>query len=203
MTATLWVKVCGLRTEADVAAAAHAGADAVGFVFHPPSPRHLEASEARALARAVPEGLARVAVFLRPAQADVDVAIAAVDPQWVQADAEALAALELPPGVRALPVLRTSAALAMDRLPPRCLLESGRSGAGERADWSVAAAAARRSEVVLAGGLDAGNVGIAIAAVRPWGVDVSTGVERPRGTKDARLILGFVEAARAAAARLS
>lgn len=203
MSGGLWVKVCGLRTPGDVDDAVHAGADALGFVCHPPSPRYLHAHLARELAARVPGGVAKVAVFLSPAQADVDAAIASIEPQWVQADAAALAAIVLPPQVRPLPVLRTSDEPGRGPLPARCLLESGRSGAGERADWGVAAKIARRCEVVLAGGLDADNVEEAIMTVRPWGVDASSGVERERGIKDARLIGEFVEAARAAAARLA
>jgi phosphoribosylanthranilate isomerase len=84
-------------------------------------------------------------------------------------------------------------------LPTRCLFESGRSGAGERADWSAAAGIARRTALVLAGGLDPGSVAEAVRTVRPFGVDVSSGVERERGVKDAALVREFIRAAREAA----
>lgn len=204
-TATpLWIKICGLRSPADVAAAAAAGADAVGFVFHAASPRHLDLRAAQALAAAVPRGVEKVAVFLHPTQAELDAAIEAVQPDWVQTDAADLATLELPDGQRVLPVYRTDRALPTQAaLPQRYLLESGRSGTGERADWDAAAGLARQCEVVLAGGLDVANVGTAIAAVRPFGVDVSSGVELTRGVKDAALIMNFVNAARAMHARLA
>jgi phosphoribosylanthranilate isomerase len=83
-------------------------------------------------------------------------------------------------------------------LPARCLFESGRSGAGEQADWSAAALLARTTQLVLAGGLNPANVAQAVAAVRPFGVDVSSGVERERGVKDEPLIREFVRAAREA-----
>jgi phosphoribosylanthranilate isomerase len=206
--ARLWIKVCGLRTREAIAAAAAAGADAVGFVFHEPSPRHLGAADAAELATAVPPGVARVAVFLHPSQELVDAAIAAVRPDWVQVDARDLAWLRLPDSQRVLPVLRTgqvSLDTQVAQLGPsrRFLLESSRSGAGERADWSEAARLAARGQLVLAGGLDAGNVADAVAVVRPFGVDVSSGVESSRGVKDARLIQEFVSAARAAEARLA
>ena len=200
----LWIKVCGLRTTDTLAAAVDAGADAVGFVFHAASPRHLAAAEARALAAAVPPGIEKVAVFLHPTQAEVDAAIDAVSPDWVQTDAADLVALRLPARQRVLPVYRTDQPLPWQQnLPRRFLLESGRSGAGERADWGEAARLATVGELVLAGGLDAGNVAAAIAAVRPFGVDVSSGGGSMRGIKDSARVRGFVSAARAAHARVA
>jgi phosphoribosylanthranilate isomerase len=193
----LWIKICGLRTPEAIAAAAEAGADAVGFVFHAASPRNVPIEQARALQRAVPTGVERVAVFLHPSQALVDEVLAAVEPDWLQTDASDLVGLRLPSGQRVLPVLRTGAG-SPAAVPTRCLLESGRSGAGERADWSEAARLARLTEVVLAGGLDPRNVGDALHAVRPFGVDVSSGVERERGVKDEDRIREFIRAARAA-----
>ena len=202
--APLWIKICGLRKVADVLAAAAAGADAVGFVFHAASPRNLAPSEARLLAASVPAGIDKVAVFLHPTQAEVDAAIDALQPDWVQTDAEDLATLKLPVHQRVLPVYRTDRALdAHGSLPRRCLVESGRSGKGERADWNQVSRIAQQCEVVLAGGLDAANVADAIAAVRPFGIDVSSGVEAARGVKDAALIMNFVNAARAQHARLA
>jgi phosphoribosylanthranilate isomerase len=200
----LWIKVCGLRSPDAVAAAVAAGVDAVGFVFHADSPRNLSADEAHDLAQAVPNGIDTVAVFLHPSQALLDEALAALRPDWVQTDAADFHALQLPAGQRVLPVLRTSEPRRDDgALPARFLLESGRSGAGEQADWSQAAAWAGRGELILAGGLDPENVAAAIGRVRPFGVDVSSGVERGRGQKDPALIMNFVNAARAAHARQS
>jgi phosphoribosylanthranilate isomerase len=102
---------------------------------------------------------------------------------------------------RVLPVLRSGATL--DDVPSRFLYEGAVSGAGTTADWSQAVSLARRGELVLAGGLDAANVGDAIARVRPFGVDVSSGVESSRGVKDPARIREFVSAARAAHARLA
>ena len=199
----LWIKVCGLTTREGVEAAVAAGADAVGFVFHADSPRHLEPEAARALSAAVPAGIERVAVFLHPEQALLDAALDATGAGWAQADADDLARLHLPRGVRALPVFRRLPGAALDTgqhlvMPRRFLFEGARSGAGEVADWSAAAALAASGELVLAGGLDASNVADAVRAVRPFGVDVSSGVERRRGVKDAALIEAFVRAARTA-----
>lgn len=196
--ARLWIKVCGMRTREAIEAAAQAGADAVGFVFHEASPRNLTVESASALQSCVPAGVERVAVFLHPSQDLVDGVMAAIRPDWVQTDVEDLATLRLPAGQRVLPVFRSGQARPAP-LPKRCLLESARSGAGERADWQDAAYVAEMTEVVLAGGLDAGNVAEAVRSVRPFGVDVSSGVESGRGVKDVVKIRDFIRAARAAA----
>jgi phosphoribosylanthranilate isomerase len=202
--APLWIKICGLRSAVDVHAAAAAGANAVGFVFHAASPRNLAPTEARVLAASVPTGVEKVVVLLHPTQAEVDAAIDAVHPDYVQADADDLAALVLPAGQRVLPVYRTDRPFATaGDLPRRFLLESGRSGSGERADWAEASRRARLGDLVLAGGLDVANVAAAIEVVRPFGVDVSSGVESSRGVKDAALIRNFVNAARATHAQLA
>lgn len=194
---SLWVKVCGLRTAQDVSAAVAAGADAIGFVFAP-SVRRVEPAEALLAADAAPRSVARVAVFLHPTQAEVDAVIAGFAPDLVQTDLEDFAALRLPPGVGRLPVLRAGQATAGAALPPRCLVEGPKSGTGQVADWAAAAQLARVTQAVLAGGLHAGNVAAAIAAVQPWGVDVSSGVESAPGIKDAARIREFVAAARRA-----
>jgi phosphoribosylanthranilate isomerase len=204
----LWIKICGLRSREAVEAAVSAGADAVGFVFHAASPRNVDCATARELARAVPAGVERVAVFLHPAQSLVDEVLAALAPDWLQTDAGDLAALHLPAGQRVLPVLRSGRTHALpllaspgagDGAAPRCLLDAASSGAGERADWSEAARIARLTRLVLAGGLDPGNVAEAVRAVRPFGVDVSSGVESSRGVKDPARMFEFVRAAREAA----
>ena len=201
--APLWVKICGLRTVAAVEAAGTAGANAVGFVFHEPSPRNVSLAQARDLRQAVPAGVECVAVFLHPSQALVDAVADAVGPDWLQTDADDLAALRVPAGVRLLPVLRSGHGPRPQPLPERCLLESARSGAGELADWTEAAAMARGTQLVLAGGLHPANVAEAVRAVRPFGVDVSSGVERERGVKDAALVRDFIRAAREAERALS
>lgn len=193
----LWVKICGLTTREAVEAAAQAGADAVGFVFFADSPRNLTIDAARELQATVPAGIERVAVFLHPAQPLVDAVVAAIGPDWIQADVEDLERLRLSPGQRVLPVFRNLVSLP-GPMPQRCLFESARSGVGERGDWSAAARMAALTQLVLAGGLDADNVAEAVRAVRPFGVDVSSGVESRRGVKDLARIREFVRAARAA-----
>lgn len=194
---SLLVKICGITTEEGVEAAVAAGADAIGFVFHASSPRNLEPARAAALADSVP--VLRFAVTRHPSQELVDRVLAVFQPDAWQTDAADFEHLRLPAAIQHWSVLRSGAALP-PLLPERVLFEAPRSGSGERADWAVAAGLARRCSLILAGGLDAGNVGAAIARVRPCGVDVSSGVECAPGIKDPTMIQDFVRAARAAVA---
>jgi phosphoribosylanthranilate isomerase len=203
---TLFVKICGLRTPEDVAAAAAAGADAVGFVLAE-SPRRVTPREARELAEALPPGIQPVAVMRSPQAADWAAVAAEFQPNWLQADAPALAAMGLLggddgvlPSVRPLPVFRDTPDLDEEAVAAAglVLFEAAESGRGIRPDWQRAARLARRCRLVLAGGLDPDNVAEAIRTVRPFGVDVSSGVERSRGVKDPARIAAFVAAARAA-----
>jgi len=194
----MFVKICGITSGAALEAAAAAGADAVGFVFAP-SPREVSPQDARALAADLPAHMLKVAVFRHPDRALVAEVLETLEPDWLQTDAADFAGLELPASCRPLPVYRSGAAPGTSALPPRVLFEGPVSGSGRTADWREAAELARRTELVLAGGLAPDNVADAIRAVRPWGVDVSSGVERARGTKDPGKIAEFVARARAAA----
>lgn len=194
-----WIKVCGLTTPDAVAAALDCGVDAVGFVFYAPSPRNLEPRAAARLAAALPRHVLRVAVTLHPAQSLVDEIAAELRPDLLQTDSDDLATLQLPHGLATLPVYRSGGAAPADP-PDLFLYEGARSGAGATADWAAAHALARHGGLVLGGGLTPDNVRDAIAAVRPYGVDVSSGVESAPGRKDPARIRAFVAAARAAAA---
>jgi phosphoribosylanthranilate isomerase len=192
----MWIKICGITSEQAVQAALEAGVDALGFVFAP-SPRRLELAQAAQLALPA-RGRARcVAVTLHPRQEQIDAILRHFDPDVLQTDLTDFALLRLPAGLARLPVVRARPSPGSP-LPPRLLFEGPRSGTGTIGDWQEAAALARSSQLVLAGGLDAGNVGIAIAAVRPFGVDVSSGVEDGPGVKSPAKISAFVVAARAA-----
>ena len=194
---SLLVKICGVTTEEAINAAIAAGTDAIGFVFHGPSPRSIEPVRAAALAGAVPASILRVAVTLHPSQALVDRVLAEFEPDVWQTDAADFEILQLPATIAQWPVWRSDS--APPRVPPpRLLYEAGASGVGAKADWRVAAELAQHCGLILGGGLDAANVGAAIRAVRPYGVDVSSGVERAPGSKDPAMIRAFIEAARAA-----
>lgn len=193
---TLFVKICGLTTPEGVAAAADAGADAAGFVFSP-SPRRVTPARARSLAAALPSRVRRVAVFRRPPPGWIARVLEEFPADWVQSDAADLPGADLG-GAAALPVLRSGAPLPT-LLPDLVLFEGPDSGAGRVADWGAAAGLARRTRLMLAGGLNSGNLAEALAAVRPWGVDVSSGVESAPGIKDPALVTAFVAVARRAA----
>jgi phosphoribosylanthranilate isomerase len=192
---TLWVKICGLTTSEAVDAALDAGADAIGFVFAP-SKRQVSAQRALELARHAT--VARVAVMQHPTQAMLDEVWSVFRPDVLQTDFDDLATLRVPEGLSVMPVIRSNGA-SPTKVPPRLLFEGPVSGAGETADWSAAARVARTTQLVLAGGLNAFNVASAIAAVTPFGVDVSSGVEVSPGVKDPMKIHEFVRNARAAA----
>jgi phosphoribosylanthranilate isomerase len=196
MSSRLWIKICGLTTTEGVAAAVQARVDAIGFVFAP-SKRRIDPQRARELSLEVPAGVARVAVFQHPEQALLDEVCDVVQPDIVQTDIEDLASLHLPHGMRVNPVVRAGAAPPL-ALPPRIVFEGPVSGIGKSADWSEAAVLARRTQLILAGGLNPSNVATAIRTVQPYGVDVSSGVEASAGIKDPALIMRFVTAVRAA-----
>jgi phosphoribosylanthranilate isomerase len=192
---SLFVKICGLTTPEGVAAAVKAGADAAGFVFSP-SPRQVTPALARKLAAGLPSSVRRVAVFRHPPPGWISSVLEEFPADWVQSDAADLPGVDLG-GAEALPVFRSGAPLP-ELLPELLLFEGPESGAGNVADWAAAAALARRTGVILAGGLDPANVSAAIVQVRPWGVDVSSGVESSPGVKDPALVAAFVAAARRA-----
>ena len=194
---TLVVKICGLKTAADVAAVVDAGADAAGFVFAE-SVRRVTPEEAYVAAGKLPDGVLRVAVMKHPTNAEWQAVLEGFAPDVLQTDAEDYAGLDVPDTVRRWPVYREGKIVDTASMPGEFLYEGARSGAGETVDWARAASIARDGHMVLAGGLAPVNVATAIAAVRPWGVDVSSGVESAPGEKDPQKIHDFIKAARAA-----
>jgi len=209
------IKVCGMTDERAVDAALAAGANAIGFVFAP-SVRQVMPAQAAQLALPARGRALCVAVTLHPDAALLHAILTIFRPDVLQTDAEDLASIALPPGVRAWPVLRgaQSAAPAAAGAPAVAgsptvagapaeplLFEGPRSGTGTTADWDAARLLALQHPLILAGGLSPANVAHAIAAVRPFGVDVSSGVEESPGRKSPALIESFVSLARAAFAR--
>ena len=192
---SLLIKICGLRDEQQVAAAVAAGADAVGFVFAE-SARKVTPQLARSISVAVPATVKRVAVMLHPDNATWLEVLSEFAPDVLQTDAEDFATLDVPDGVERWPVFREGQLLPA--IETTYVYEGVRSGRGETVDWSAAARLATHGRMILAGGLGPDNVAAAIAAVRPKGVDVSSGVETSPGIKDPQLINEFINAARAA-----
>ena len=192
----MWIKICGLTTAEAVSAALEARVAAIGFVFSE-SVRRVTPAQAARLAQGTPGRVLRVAVTRHPAQALIDEILAEFRPDVLQSDAADFAQLRLPSFLARLPVMRGALPDGAPT-PARLLFEGADSGRGHLSDWQAAAALARRTELILAGGLNAANVADAIATVAPFGVDVSSGVELRPGLKNPAEIVRFVLAARAA-----
>jgi phosphoribosylanthranilate isomerase len=194
------VKVCGITRPADARAAAEAGADAIGLVFYPPSPRYLSAERALEIRDALPPFVQAVALFVNPDAPQVAQVIGRVRPALLQFHGEEtpqfcaqfgvpyVKACRMRPGVDTLEYLRPFSAAAA-WLFDSYVAEYG--GVGERFDWSLVPAKPERP-VILSGGLARDNVGEAIRRLRPWGVDVSSGVESAKGIKDAAKVAAFI-----------
>ena len=192
-----FVKICGMTTPAAVAAAVSCEVDAIGFVFAP-SVRRVSPLRATELAAPARHKVACVAVTRPPTRAEVDDILREFRPDILQTDLDDIEKLNLPRELAVLPVLRPGPKPAC-AIPRRVLFEGPVSGSGRTTDWDAAADLATRLEVILAGGLNPGNVAAAIRHVRPYGVDVSSGVEDQPGIKNTELIEQFVAAARMAA----
>jgi phosphoribosylanthranilate isomerase len=193
------IKICGITRTGDAADAARAGADAIGLVFYPPSPRFLSTERAREIRDALPPFVQAVALFVNPDAAQVAQVIGRVHPSMLQFHGEEtpefcaqfgvpyVKACRVKKGVDALEYLRPfsgAAAWLFDSHVP----EYG--GVGESFDWSLVPATEK--PVILSGGLSQANVGEAVRRVRPWGVDVSSGVESAKGLKHAGKIAAFI-----------
>jgi phosphoribosylanthranilate isomerase len=196
-----WVKLCGMTERRDVELAVELGADAVGFVVYERSPRRVEIAEAAALGAGLAIARFLVTVGLPPAEL-LDAAeraeVSGVQPHGRHA-AEAAAAAQRAGLDVLFPVSVADARPDLGEIPEGCvpLLDTKAAvpgGSGRAFDWELAAGVAR--PWVLAGGLNPGTVGAAVASLDPWGVDVASGVEWAPGVKDHDLMRAFVEALR-------
>jgi phosphoribosylanthranilate isomerase len=206
------VKICGITDRAGLDAAIGAGADAIGFVLAP-SPRQLGIAEAAALSAATPPFVSRVLVLREPSAELVRVALETLRPDAVQLEVEDLQRVPVAERGRVLPVFHDDETLSArldawlasgaGKTSGVHLEGPGRGGRGVGVDRTRAAAAARRANLVLAGGLTPQNVGDAVREVRPHAVDVSSGVESAPGRKDPERVRAFVAAARETARELA
>ena len=197
------LKVCGITRMTDALHAVQQGATAIGFVFWPRSPRCVTAEQARAIVAELPSSVTAVGVFVNETVEGIRRAAATAGLTAVQlhgdeppAYAEALAW----PVLRSVTLDTAEATIEAWGSDTTLLLDAAdpvrRGGTGITVDWSRAAALARRGQVVLAGGLTPDNVAEAIATVRPYGVDVSSGVEESPGVKDFSKVTRFLTSAR-------
>jgi phosphoribosylanthranilate isomerase len=197
------VKICGVTRLEDALAAARLGADRVGFNFWPRSRRYLPPAAAAALVAALPPGVLPVGVFVDPTPEELRAALRASGVRAVQLHGDeppALCRAVGLPVVKAIRVKDAGSLAALDAYQVEAfLLDSaspGYGGSGTAFDWALAAQAAARAPVWLAGGLTPGNVAEAVARVRPLGVDVASGVESSPGVKDAALMERFIHGAK-------
>ncbi len=194
------VKICGITRSEDAQAAARAGADAIGLVFYPPSPRCLQLEQALILRNAMPPFVSAVALFVNPPAEQVRAVLERVRPSMLQFHGEESAefcaqfgvpyvkACRVKPGIDLLEYLRPFSGAAGWLLDSH-VEEYG--GVGESFDWSLVPAE-RMRPLILSGGLTRENVRDAVRRVRPWAVDVSSGVESAKGIKDAARIAAFI-----------
>ncbi len=197
------IKICGITRQADADAAVALGAHALGFVFWPPSPRATTPQAAGEIVRRLPPFVTPVGVFVDPtaeqlatARDTAGVRVAQVHgrmPGNGAAGLVMLQAVHLSADGEVVPAVAEGLAVLVDTFDP-----VARGGTGRTVDWTKAAHVARTRPVILAGGLNAGNVEDAIRAVRPHGVDVSSGVEQSPGIKDPDKLAAFVAAVKRA-----
>ncbi|MBS0443221.1 MAG: phosphoribosylanthranilate isomerase [Proteobacteria bacterium] len=205
------IKICGLTREADVDAAVAAGADAIGFVLYPKSPRCVSAERAGELARRLPPFVTPVALLVNAEPAEIAAALQALPQALLQFHGDETRAACEAPGRPYLRAARMGSGFDLVDFARQfssaqaILLDAhveGYGGGGKVFDWSLIPVNVSRP-VVLSGGLHAGNVIAGILQVRPWAVDVSSGVEAAKGIKDAAAIRRFCEAVREADARIA
>lgn len=199
------IKICGITRADDALRAAELGADAVGLIFFEGSPRHVAVADAAAIVRALPPFVTTVALFVNPGRDAVLTVLEEVRPDLLQfhgAEDPAFCASFQRPYIKAM-----AAAPGVDLLQSAAVHEQARGilvdafvpgehgGTGVTADWARIPRSFPKP-IVLAGGLHPGNVAEAIRAVRPWAVDVSSGVEAAKGVKDHHKLAAFVRGVR-------
>lgn len=202
------VKICGITTVEDAATAVAAGADALGFVLYRQSPRYVEPAIVRSIVATLPPFVLTVGVFVneeasrvRTLMDECGLTLAQLHGDETAAYCQSLGR----PVLKALRVKDRQAFLALAEYQGRgnvrgflidAYHETEYGGTGRTADWTLAAEAARAAPIVLAGGLTPANVGEAVRLIRPYGVDVSSGVESRPGKKDPDKVKAFIEGAR-------
>ncbi|MEE8333662.1 MAG: phosphoribosylanthranilate isomerase [Alphaproteobacteria bacterium] len=212
---TVEAKICGLNTPESVTAAVEGGAAYVGFVFYPPSPRAVDADQAAALARLVPEGVARVGLFVDMGDAAMEAILGPVPLDLLQLHGaetpERVAAIRQRTGIPVMKAVRIAGAgdvaeaarfasacdrILFDAKPPADMKGALPGGNALAFDWRLIAGQAWSVPWMLSGGLDAGNVAEAVRVSGARAVDVSSGVETRPGVKDVARIGAFLDAVR-------
>lgn len=201
------VKICGITRNEDALACAQAGADAIGLVFYPPSPRCIEVAQAAAIARALPPFVSTVGLFVNPTAEQVEAVLRELHLDLLQFHGDEAPEFCRRFDVPYLKAVRVKAGVDLVQYALRyqdakgllldTYVEGTPGGTGQAFDWGLIPAELPLP-VVLSGGLEAANVARAIKRAHPWAVDVSSGVEAAKGIKDAAKIAAFIEGVRSA-----
>jgi phosphoribosylanthranilate isomerase len=190
----MMVKICGITNVEDALAAIEGGAAALGFNFWPRSPRYVKPEAARKIIERLPATVWKAGVFVDETAGAVAETVREAGLDIAQLHGRETAA-DFPRGVRVWKAVRIGASLdaaALDEYPAEAVLLDGPAN-GVPFDWTLAAGASKK--VIIAGGLDAGNVRRAIKQARPWGVDACSHIESAPGKKDHRKMADFLKAA--------
>lgn len=198
------VKICGITNLEDALAAAEAGADAIGFVFYPESPRFIDPGKARAIIARLPVFITSVGVFVDESEDLIRRIIREGGIQVLQfhgSESPVLCTRFREKAVKAIRIkdeesIREMQMFDVDTFLLDTMVEGIRGGTGKTFNWKYAEMAKEHGRIILSGGLNASNVGEAIRRVRPYGVDVSSGVEISPGKKDHHKIMEFVREAK-------
>jgi phosphoribosylanthranilate isomerase len=202
---TVRTKICGITRVEDALACAGYGADAIGLVFYSPSPRHASTAQAQEIVRALPPFVTTVALFVNPAVEEVEAVLRAVRPDLLQFHGDEPPEFCRQFAVPWLKAVRVKAGLNLVEYATRyreakgllldAFVEGQAGGTGQSFDWTLIPADLP-VPVVLSGGLTPDNVEIAIRQVKPWAVDVSSGVEAAKGIKSEAKIAAFMQGVR-------
>ncbi len=204
MNGTVRVKICGITRLEDAVAAVDAGADALGFIFHRKSPRYIRPEDAGAIASALPPFVSTVGVFVDAGQDEVSATIraAGLDVVQLHGDEDTSYCSMFP---RVIKALRVKGPEVIERLSEYSCVSAflldtyhpdAHGGTGEVFDWDIAAKAVATHRIILAGGLTPDNIAEAVQKVRPYAVDVSSGVEAAPGYKDHAKVREFIKRAK-------
>ncbi len=193
------IKICGLKTQESVETAINSGADMLGFVFAKGSPRYINPEEAKQLSQLIPDYIDTVAVMLHPKQSEVDNVLHHVKVDYLQTDASDFDSFDLKGHAHPLKVYRDNANFNPNIMEdePFALFEGPMSGTGNLVNQERAKIVCDSRKVLLAGGLNTENIKNVLTHLRPFGVDVSSGVEIERGIKSEQKIIEFIKIVRA------
>ena len=187
------IKICGIKRLDDLECAIQNGADLIGFVFVKSSPRYIEPSSVTNLLQSVPEKIKTVAVMQHATQNSLDSILDSFKPTYIQTDADDFLSLDLPSNIKKIRVYREKEDFDLSSIDDEslALLEGPISGSGQMVNKEFLKKACKRKRLLIAGGLSPENIHSILKEVKPYGVDVSSGVESSRGNKSKEKIIQF------------